>query len=259
MFLSSQFGIQVLQASIVYSLKGKVCSGENILLVKFDIVCRVCFRFLAENKSKKQAAEKEGSHDKEQSATEREKASKAGDHFSISAALFDDTKEDIPLPFFDAGEEEFLKCHGLKDRDNEEDGEVKSTVTARDMYGKWGDEQSYSTSYPSLKEKSRREADDTEALDNMEEELYRSRKHSKKEEKSKKKEKKEKEKTRRSASPPSTSRAKDRPLFPGAFPPSESPQRLSASREDFELRVGSVDERSGYVNPVHEILHQLVP
>lgn len=192
-------------------------------------------------------AEKEEGRDKEQSMADRdlEKGSKSGDNFNISSISFGDSKEDKAMPFFDVGEEEFLKCHGLKDRDIEEDGEVKSALTARDIYGKWGDEPSYSTSYPSVKEKSQREAEDTEALDNMEEELYRNRKHSsKKEEKAKKKEKKEKEKSRRSPSPPTTSRVKDRPLFPGAFPPSdESPVgRLSASREDFELRVGSLDE-----------------
>uniref|UniRef100_A0A3B4BGV7 Btz domain-containing protein n=1 Tax=Periophthalmus magnuspinnatus TaxID=409849 RepID=A0A3B4BGV7_9GOBI len=64
-----------------------------------------------------------------------------------------------------------------------------------------------------------------------EEEPYR-RKH-KKEEK-KKKEKKEK---RRSPSP----REKERPLFPGAFPArAESPQRLAASREEFEQKVSAM-------------------
>lgn len=209
----------------------------------------LCFRFLAENKSKKQAAEKENGRDKEQSNPDREleKGSKSGDLYNISSASFSDSKEDKTLPFFDAGEEEFLKSHGLKDRDLEEDGEVKNTLTARDIFGKWGDEPSYSTSYPSVKEKSRRDAEEAEP---MEEELYRTRKHSsKKEEKSKKKEKKEKEKSRRSPSPPATTREKERPLFPGAFPPhEESPVRhLSSSRDDFELKMGSVDEMPRYV------------
>lgn len=199
---------------------------------------------MAENKNKKQAAEKEqGTVDRE-----REKGGKSGDLFNISS--FNESKEDKTLPFFDAGEEEFLKSHGLKERDMEEDGEVKTTLTARDIFGKWGDEPSYPTSYPSLKEKNRREAEEAEPIDDMEEELYRSRKHSsKKEEKSKKKEKKEKEKSRRSQSPPTTSREKERPLFPGAFPPrDESPvRRLSSSREEFEHKIGSLDEMPRYV------------
>lgn len=212
----------------------------------------LCFRFLAENKNKKQAPEKENGRDKEHNTTEREleKGSKSGDLFNISSASFGDSKQDKAVPFFDAGEEEFLKSHRLKESDIEEDGEIKSALTARDIFGKWGDEPSYPTSYPSVKEKSCRDAEEAEPIDHMEEELYRSRKHtSKKEEKSKKKEKKEKEKFRRSLSPPSTSREKDRPLFPGAFPPHEEPsvQRLSASREDFELKIGSVDEVPRYV------------
>ncbi|XP_074469620.1 thyroid hormone receptor-associated protein 3b isoform X6 [Sebastes fasciatus] len=202
-------------------------------------------KFLAENKNKKQAAEKENGRDKEQRATDREleKGSKSGDLFNTSSTSFGDSKED--MPFFDAGEEEFLKSHGLKEGDIDEDGEVKTTLTARDIFGKWGDEPSYSTSYPSVKEKSRRDAEDVEPVDHLEEEMYRSRKHSsKKEEKAKKKEKKEKEKSRRSPSSPATSREKERPLFPGAFPPrKESPVRhMSASRDDFEQKIGSVDE-----------------
>lgn len=40
---------------------------------------------------------------------------------------------------------------------------------------------------------------------------------------------------------------KERPLFPGAFPPRQPspPRRLCASREDFELRVGSMEELPG--------------
>lgn len=82
-------------------------------------------------------------------------------------------------------------------------------------------------------------------MDEAEEELYRSRKHSsKKEEKSKKKEKKEKEKSKRSLSPPMTSKEKERPLFPGAFPALEPspPHRLSASREEFELKMSCLEE-----------------
>uniref|UniRef100_A0A672HKZ9 Thyroid hormone receptor-associated protein 3-like n=1 Tax=Salarias fasciatus TaxID=181472 RepID=A0A672HKZ9_SALFA len=205
-------------------------------------------KFLAENKQKKQSADKENGRDKDQSADrDSEKGGKSSEHLSVSSASFGDFKDDKTMPFFDAGEEEFLKSHGLKERDlDDDDGEDKPALTSRDIFGKWDDEPSYSTSYPSAKEKSRRDAEEAEPADHLEEEVYRGRKHtSKKEEKAKKKEKKEREKARRSPSPPSTSREKERPLFPGAFPQRErSPaQRLSASREDFELKVGSVDER----------------
>lgn len=208
---------------------------------------------MAENKNKKQAAEKENGREKEQSTVdrEREKGVKSGELFNISSTSFSDSKEDKTMPFFDAGEEEFLKSHGLKERDIEEDGDVKTTLTARDIFGKWGDEPNYPTSYPSIKEKSRRDVEEADPLDPMEEELYRSRKHSsKKEDKSKKKEKKEKERSRRSPSPPATSREKERPLFPGAFPPREgSPARPPVtSREEFELRIGSLDEMPRYVS-----------
>ncbi|XP_038580195.1 thyroid hormone receptor-associated protein 3b isoform X3 [Micropterus salmoides] len=215
-------------------------SKEDAMLPAGDknVISAAFKKFLAENKNKKQAAEKENGRDKEQSTTELEKGSKSGDLFNISSTSFSDSKEDRTMPFFDAGEEEFLKSHGLKERDIDEDGAMKTTLTDRDIFGKWGDEPSYSKSYPLAKEKSRRDAEEAEHIDHMEEELYRSRKHSsKKEEKAKKKEKKEK--SRRSLSPP----VKERPLFPGAFPPSESPVRhMTASREDFELKIGSLDE-----------------
>ncbi|KAM7373464.1 hypothetical protein PAMP_008312 [Pampus punctatissimus] len=207
-----------------------------------NVISAAFKKFLADNKNKKQAAEKENGRDKDQSTADREleKSSKSGDLFNISSASFGDFKEDKTLPFFDAGEEEFLKSHGLKERDIEEDNDVKTTLTTRDIFGKWGDEPSYKTSYPSVKEKSRRDVEESEPIDHMEEEMYRSRKHSsKKEEKAKKKEKKEKEKTRRSLSPPTTSR-EERPLFPGAFPPrEESPvRRQPTSREEFDLKIG---------------------
>ncbi|XP_041867970.1 thyroid hormone receptor-associated protein 3b [Melanotaenia boesemani] len=204
-------------------------------------------KFLAENKNKKQTAEKETSREKEQVSTDRdvEKTSKSADLFSISSPSYE-PKEDKVLPFFDDAEEEFLKSQGLKERDMEDTADGKHNLTARDMFGKWGDEPSYSTVYPPVKEKSRRDAEEEEPEDHMPEELYRGRKHSKKEEKSKKKEKKEREKARRSLSPPSMSKEKDRPLFPGAYPPREpSPARLSASREDFELKIGSLDDLPG--------------
>ncbi|XP_020779433.2 thyroid hormone receptor-associated protein 3b isoform X2 [Boleophthalmus pectinirostris] len=165
-------------------------------------------KFLAENKGKK-----------EEDAADVDKAK--GDLYSSFSE-----KDDKELPFFDAGEEEFLKAHVLKD--DEEEGGVKSSISARELFGKWGDEPAYPTAYP-IKDKARRDPDEPEGA--PEEEPYR-RKH-KKEEK-KKKEKKEK---RRSPSP----REKERPLFPGAFPArADSPPRLAASREEFEQKVSSM-------------------
>lgn len=169
---------------------------------------------------------------------------------------FSEPKDDKLLPFFNPLEEEFLQAQGLKDRVVDQEPDVKPS--ARDIFGKWGDEPSFSTSYPPLKEKGRRDAEDEDNEDDVEEELYRSRKHaSKKEEKSKKKEKKEKEKekSKRSASPSTSSREKEHPLFPGAFPPRDSsPVRLSASREDFELKISSLEEVPGYVHTNTHVL-----
>lgn len=205
----------------------------------------LCFRFLVENKSKK-AGEKDGSN-KEQNTTEKEKekGSKSGESFNTS---FSDFKEDKVLPFFEAGEEEFLKSHGLKDHNLDEDGVPKATLTCRDIFGKWGDEPKYSTTYPAFKEKIRRDLEEDDSVEHMEEELYRSRKHSKKEEKSKKKEKKDKEKSRRSPSPPRASREKERPLFPAAAAAAaaahqQSPiHHLSSTREEFELKISSLED-----------------
>ncbi|KAM4550093.1 thyroid hormone receptor-associated protein 3b isoform 2-T2 [Fundulus diaphanus] len=199
-------------------------------------------KFMAENKHKKQAAEKENSREKEQGSAEPEKSSKSSDLFTISASPYAESKED-KVPFFDPGEEEFLESQGLKERIINEDAEGKPGLTERDIFGKWGDEPSYSSSYQTAKEKGRRDEDEEDAVDDVEEELYRSRKHSsKKEEKSKKKEKKEKAK--RSLTPPSTSKEKERPLFPGAFPALDPcpPHRLSASRAEFELKMSSLEE-----------------
>ncbi|XP_053718190.1 thyroid hormone receptor-associated protein 3b isoform X1 [Synchiropus splendidus] len=202
-------------------------------------------KYMSENKGSKQAADKESSREKDQKVDrEKDKSTKSGDMFSISVSCLSDSKEDKTLPFFDPEEEEFLKSHGLKDGDLEEEGEIKAGVTPRDIFGKWGDEPSYSTSYPSVKSKSRRDEDE-EVSDHAEDEQYRTRKHPKKE-KSKKKEKKEKEKAKRSLSPPSTSRSKDRALFPSAYASSKEspPKRLTSSREDFERKVSSLDEMS---------------
>ncbi|KAK7899218.1 hypothetical protein WMY93_020071 [Mugilogobius chulae] len=155
-------------------------------------------KFLAENKGKKD----------DDASADLDKA-KADLYGSFGE------KDDKELPFFDAGEEEFLKSHVL-----EEEGGVKSTISARELFGKWGDEPSYPTSYPS-KEKARREADEPEGA--PEEEPYRQKK----------------EKVRRSPSP--SPREKERPLFPGAFPPrSDSPPRLAASREEFEQKISAM-------------------
>lgn len=220
------------------------------------------FRFWVENKGKK-SGEKEGGSSKEQSAAEKdkEKGSKSGETFNAS---FSDFKEDKVLPFFEAGEEEFLKSHGLKEHKLDDDGDSKPGLSSRDIFGKWGDEPKYSTSYPSFKEKSRRDAEDEDSLEHMEEELYRSRKHgSKKEEKSKKKEKKDKEKSRRSPSP-AVSREKERPLFPSAAAAAaaaahqQSPgHHLSSTREEFELKISSLEDMPRYGSRVCSNTHVL--
>lgn len=203
---------------------------------------------MVENKSKK--SEKDGGSNKDASEKEKDKGSKSGDSFNTS---FSDFKEDKVLPFFDAGEEEFLKSHGLKEHSLDEDGDSKPSLTSRDIFGKWSDEPKYSTSYPSFKEKGRREADED---DSVEEEMYRSRKHSsKKEEKSKKKEKKDKEKSRRSPSPPAPSREKERPLFPAAAAAAAAAHQgspvhhLSSTREEFELKISSLEDMPRYSPP----------
>lgn len=218
--------------------------------------CFFRFRFLVENKSKK-SGEKESGSSKEQGTAEKdkEKGGKSGEAFNAS---FGDFKEDKVLPFFEAGEEEFLKSHGLKEHKLDDDGDSKPTLTSRDIFGKWGDEPKYSTSYPLFKEKSRRDVEDEDSLEHMEEEMYRSRKHSsKKEEKSKKKEKKDKEKSRRSPSPPATSREKERPLFPSAAAAAAaaahqgSPvHHLSSTREEFELKITSLEDMPRYGHDV---------
>lgn len=206
---------------------------------------------MAENSKNKKAADKESSREKDTSTLDKdkEKGGKSGELFSISAASFaNDSKDDKAVPFFDAMEEEFLKSHGLKESDLE-DGEVKTTLTARDIFGKWGDEPAYPTAYPSFKTKSRSELEDEEAEEQIEEDLYRSRKlSSKKEEKAKKKEKKEKEKRRSPSSPPAPSREKDRPLFPVMAREDSPPRHLSSSREEFELKISSLDDMPRYVD-----------
>lgn len=210
----------------------------------------LCCRFLAENSKNKKAADKESSREKDTGASDKdkEKGGKSGELFSISAASFaSDSKDDKAVPFFDAMEEEFLKSHGLKESDLE-DGEVKTTLTARDIFGKWGDEPAYPTAYPSFKTKSRSELEDEEAEEQIEEDLYRSRKlSSKKEEKAKKKEKKDKEKRRSPSPPPAPSREKDRPLFPVMAREESPPRHLSSSREEFELKISSLDDMPRYV------------
>lgn len=218
----------------------------------------LCCRFLAENSKNKKAADKESSREKDASALDKDKekgGGKSGELFNISAASFADSKEDKAVPFFDAMEEEFLKSHGLKESDLE-DGEVKTTLTARDIFGKWGDEPAYPTAYPSFKTKSRSELEDEEAEEQIEEDLYRSRKlSSKKEEKAKKKEKKEK---RRSPSSPAPTREKDRPLFPVMAREDSPPRHLSSSREEFELKISSLDDLPRFVEQLCSSRSQLV-
>ncbi|XP_048059475.1 thyroid hormone receptor-associated protein 3b isoform X2 [Megalobrama amblycephala] len=138
------------------------------------------------------------------------------------------SKTDKGLPFLDAEEEEYRQ--EMKDRKTEEESKYKdkTIVTMRDLteerFGKWDD-----SIYLSNKDSSRRDEDVEEDLD---EELYRSRKHaSRKEEKASKK--KEKKKSRISPSSPSPSRVSEnrgRPLFPAAR--EASPPAKSSAKKD---------------------------
>ncbi len=128
--------------------------------------------------------------------------------FGASDSGYDGSKTDKGLPFLDA-EEEYRQ--EMKDRKTEEESKYKdkTLVTMRGLteerFGKW----------------------DEDVEEELDEELYRSRKHaSKKEEKASKK--KEKKKSRISPSSPSPSRVSEnrgRPLFPAgreASPPVKS-------------------------------------
>ncbi|XP_016401388.1 thyroid hormone receptor-associated protein 3-like isoform X2 [Sinocyclocheilus rhinocerous] len=129
--------------------------------------------------------------------------------FNASDSGYDGSKTDKGLPFLDAEEEEYRQ--EMKDRKTEEESKYKDKplVTMRDLteerFGKW----------------------DEDVEEELDEELYRSRKHaSRKEEKASKK--KEKKKSRISPSSPSPSRVSEnrgRPLFPAgreATPPAKS-------------------------------------
>ncbi|KTG30374.1 hypothetical protein cypCar_00009146 [Cyprinus carpio] len=129
--------------------------------------------------------------------------------FDASESGYDGSKTEKGLPFLDAEEEEYRQ--EMKDRKTEEESKYKDKplVTMRDLteerFGKW----------------------DEDVEEELDEELYRSRKHaSRKEEKASKK--KEKKKSRISPSSPSPSRVSEnrgRPLFPAgreASPPAKS-------------------------------------
>ncbi|XP_026145464.1 thyroid hormone receptor-associated protein 3-like isoform X2 [Carassius auratus] len=129
--------------------------------------------------------------------------------FDASESGFDGSKTDKGLPFLDAEEEEYRQ--EMKDRKTEEESKYKDKplVTMRDLteerFGKW----------------------DEDVEEELDEELYRSRKLlSRKEEKASKK--KEKKKSRISPSSPSPSRVSEnrgRALFPAvreASPPAKS-------------------------------------
>ncbi|XP_030203648.1 thyroid hormone receptor-associated protein 3b isoform X2 [Gadus morhua] len=230
-------------------------------------------KFLAETKSADKDLDRQ-ERDPEKSSS----SSKAGSAYSLpaSGASFREAKEEKVLPFFAAGEEEFLKAHGMKDSGEGLAGgsgggaKPQSALSTREMFGKWEEETGYPTSYPlPAKEKSRREAAAAAAAAaaaggeaEPEESVYRSRKH-KKEEKAKKKEKKEKEreKNRRSPSPMplppplhrgSKSQERDRPLFPAAMAARDgSPaSRMSITRADFEQKMSAMDEMPGTSLPI---------
>uniref|UniRef100_H3CG54 Thyroid hormone receptor associated protein 3b n=1 Tax=Tetraodon nigroviridis TaxID=99883 RepID=H3CG54_TETNG len=192
------------------------------------VVAALSALFLVENKSKK-SGEKESSSSKERSSVEKdkEKGGKSGDSFNAS---FSDFKEDKVLPFFEAGEEEFLKSHGLKEHKLDDEGDPKATLSSRDIFGKWGDEPKYSTSYPSFKEKSRRDVDEEDSLEHMEEELYRSRKHSQEESIS-----------------CSNVQGEGAPAVPSTAHPS-SAHHLSSTREEFELKITSLEDLPRFGN-----------
>uniref|UniRef100_A0A8C2KPN7 Thyroid hormone receptor associated protein 3b n=1 Tax=Cyprinus carpio TaxID=7962 RepID=A0A8C2KPN7_CYPCA len=168
--------------------------------------------------------------------------------FDASESGYDGSKTDKGLPFLDAKEEEYRQ--EMKDRKTEEESKYKdkTIVTMRDLteerFGKWDD-----SIYLSNKDSSRRDEDVEEELD---EELYRSRKHaSRKEEKaSKKKEKKKSRISPSSSSPSRVSENRGRLLFPAgreASPPAKSSKKdpkfnfsIKAFTDDGESSSGAL-------------------
>ncbi|XP_051526650.1 thyroid hormone receptor-associated protein 3-like isoform X1 [Myxocyprinus asiaticus] len=143
--------------------------------------------------------------------------------FDTSDSGFDGSKTDKGLPFLDP-EEEYHRQE-MKDRKSEEESKYKDKVPlslrdfSEERFGKWDD-----SVYLSNKGSSQRDEDVEEELD---EELYRSRKHAaRKEEKAaKKKEKKKSRISLSSPSPPRGSENRGRPVFPAgreASPPAKS-------------------------------------
>lgn len=177
----------------------------------------VHLRFLAEKK--KPLSDRDNGRGEALSlgdADSEKSGSKSRSMFEASESGYDGSKTDKGLPFLDAEEGEYRQ--EMKDRKTEEESKYKekTIVTMRGLteerFGKWDD-----SIYLSNKD----------VEEDLDEELYRSRKHvSRKEEKASKK--KEKKKSRISPSTPSSSSVPEnrgRPLFPAgreASPPAKS-------------------------------------
>ncbi|TRY85955.1 hypothetical protein DNTS_032716, partial [Danionella cerebrum] len=167
--------------------------------------------------------------------------SKSRSMFNASDSDYEGSKNEKGLPFLDL-EEEYRQ--EMKERKTGEESKYKekTLITMRDLteerFGKWDD-----SAYLSSKDSSRRDEEVEEQLDA---ELYRSRKHKKEEKAAKKKEKK---KSRVSPSSPSPSRAleiRGRPLFPAgrepsppAKPPAKKDTLLNYSIKEFTEDEGS--------------------
>ncbi|XP_051519398.1 thyroid hormone receptor-associated protein 3-like isoform X2 [Myxocyprinus asiaticus] len=176
-------------------------------------------KFLAEKK--KPSSDRDNGRDEALSTgdPDNEKSSvKSRGIFDTTESGYDGSKTDKGLPFLDPEEEEYRQ--EMKDRKNEEESKYKDKVPlslrdfSEERFGKWDD-----SVYLSNKASSRRDEDVEEELDV---ELYCSRKHAtRKEEKAAKK--KEKKKSR--ISPSSLSPSIGRPVFPAgreASPPAKS-------------------------------------
>lgn len=186
----------------------------------------VHLRFLAEKK--KPLSDRDNGRGEALSLGDADSEKSSGKSRSMFEASESGSKTDKGLPFLDAEEEEYRQ--EMKDRKTEEESKYKdkTIVTMRDLteerFGKWDD-----SIYLSNKDSSRRDEDVEEDLD---EELYRSRKHaSRKEEKaSKKKEKKKSRISPSSQSPSRVSENRGRPLFPAAR--DASPPAKSSAKKD---------------------------
>ncbi|KAA0709994.1 Thyroid hormone receptor-associated protein 3 BCLAF1 and THRAP3 family member 2 [Triplophysa tibetana] len=159
--------------------------------------------------------------------------------FDGSDAGYDGSKTDKGLPFLDAEEEVYRQ--EMKDRKNEEESKYKDKIPlsmrdiAEERFGKWDD-----SAYQPSKDSSRRDEEVEEGLD---EELYRNRKHARKEEKAAKK--KEKKKSKINLSSPSVSENKAKMLFPAAKERSASPKSSVKKEPQFNFSIKAFAEDVG--------------